>query len=144
MRRSIAIALGSLTLFGLAAAARADEAADIRAGRGLYEQHSQLCHGRDGKGDGPLAAELQVTPPNLTEISKRRGESFPEVEIREIIDGRRVKRAHGTREMPLWGRVFDGPAVKGNEAKASSQSLDQLVVYLRSIQVTPAKTVGQR
>jgi putative copper resistance protein D len=34
----------------------------IALGQMLYQQNCQQCHGVDGRGDGPLAADLPVTP----------------------------------------------------------------------------------
>jgi len=36
------------------------------AGRNIYTRVCWLCHGLDGKGDGPGAARIKVTPDNLT------------------------------------------------------------------------------
>jgi mono/diheme cytochrome c family protein len=146
MTRSL-VWLGALSalvwIFWLGQTRAAANDPDLEAGRDLYEKHCELCHGAEGKGDGPLSDELKTPPPNLTEISRRRGESFPEAEIREIIDGRHRVRAHGKSEMPIWGRVFGGPAVKGEgDQAAARKKLDQLVLFLRSIQVSPAKTIG--
>lgn len=145
MTRS-ALWLGSLSallwLFS-AGAARAGANEELAAGRDLYEKHCELCHGAEGQGNGPLSDELKVPPADLTRISERRGGTFPEVEMREIIDGRRRVRAHGRSDMPIWGRVFGGPALAGKpDEAATKKKLEQLVVYLRSIQAAPAKTVG--
>lgn len=149
MRPRVAIACRAISLATwlcvLPFDAAAEPGADARGGRDLFEQHCELCHGAEGKGDGPLADELRVAPPNLTEIALRRGGTFPEVEVREIIDGRRRVRAHGRSEMPIWGRVFGGPAVPDvAKAAAAREKLDQLVAYLRAIQVTPGKDVSRR
>jgi len=34
-------------------------------GRGLYVSHCQLCHGTRGKGDGPLAKAMKISPADL-------------------------------------------------------------------------------
>jgi mono/diheme cytochrome c family protein len=34
-------------------------------GRRLYVSYCQLCHGTGGKGDGPLAKEMQISPADL-------------------------------------------------------------------------------
>jgi mono/diheme cytochrome c family protein len=143
-------AIGALSGIALACtwalvASGADENAIANQGRDLYEQHCEVCHGADGKGDGPLSDELKVHPADLTQIARVRGGTFPEVEVREIIDGRRAVRAHGKSGMPIWGRVFGGPAVagKGTE-KALQWKLDRLVEYLQSIQVGTPKNVSQR
>lgn len=125
--------------------ARGADKSDAAGGRELYEQHCMFCHGAAGKGDGPLAADLRVAPADLTTIAKRRAWTFPEVEVREIIDGRRQVRGHGGKEMPIWGRIFGSTGVLGEDDEAAARAkLDKLVDYLRSIQVTPPRTVGQR
>ena len=137
-------ALSALVWLSWLGQTQAANDADLAAGRDLYEKHCEICHGAAGKGDGPLADELKTPPPDLTLIAQRRAASFPEEEIREIIDGRRRVRAHGHSEMPVWGRVFGGPAVKGGgDPAGAKRKLDQLVLFLRSIQVTPAKSVGE-
>jgi mono/diheme cytochrome c family protein len=42
-------------------------AGDPVAGKAIYEQHCQSCHGPGGKGDGPAAAGLNPTPGDLTD-----------------------------------------------------------------------------
>jgi mono/diheme cytochrome c family protein len=36
------------------------DATSIAAGKELYNQHCQSCHGKKGKGDGPKAAQLDT------------------------------------------------------------------------------------
>ncbi len=46
-----------------------DRWADPRAiarGATLYRRHCQICHGEDGRGDGPMAAALPHPPADLT------------------------------------------------------------------------------
>lgn len=38
----------------------------IASGRALYQQQCVSCHGTDGEGDGPLAAELPIVPLDLS------------------------------------------------------------------------------
>lgn len=129
----------------VAGSARGADSGDVHTGRELYEQHCMFCHGAAGKGDGPLAEDLRVRPADLTTIAKRRAWTFPEVEVREIIDGRRSVRGHGGKEMPIWGRIFSDTGVLGKPDEAGArEKLQKLVDYLRSIQVSPPRTVGQR
>ncbi len=43
-------------------------AADIVKGKAIYQEKCALCHGRTGKGDGPVADALNPKPPSF--ISK--------------------------------------------------------------------------
>jgi mono/diheme cytochrome c family protein len=61
------------------------------------------CHGTDGKGKGPVSAELKGTPPDLTVLAKKNNGVFPVAAVYEMIDGRKSVSAHGTGEMPIWG-----------------------------------------
>ena len=54
-----------LLLAGAAVAEAADQAA-VDRGQQLYETLCATCHGPYGRGDGPLAENLSVRPPDLT------------------------------------------------------------------------------
>jgi len=105
-----------------------------KQGKFLYEIYCSNCHGERGRGDGPTAEVLTVKPPDLTRIAERHDDEFPDDEIRRIIDGRNVARAHGRSQMPLWGLAFqqlESDTVQEGEVRAK---IDQLVAYLKSIQ----------
>ena len=38
----------------------------LSRGQAMYEVNCELCHGKQGKGDGPVAAELVRKPPDLS------------------------------------------------------------------------------
>ncbi len=73
----------------------------------LYKQYCESCHGSTGKGDGPVAASLQRPPADLTTLAQRSGGQFDEAAVMAVIDGRRAVAAHGSRDMPVWGTVFE-------------------------------------
>ena len=76
-------------------------------GASLYQAHCAVCHGRDAKGDGPMAKSLKVSPPDLTRIAARNSAHFPLARVQKIIAGEvPIPAGHGTREMPVWGPVF--------------------------------------
>ena len=43
------------------------DAAAVERGQKLFEQFCANCHGKSGKGDGPVAAALKPKPANLAE-----------------------------------------------------------------------------
>ena len=72
----------------------------------MFQSYCSPCHGKEGKGNGPVAAALTKAPADLTKISARNGGTFPAVRVSRFIDGTDVVAAHGTRDMPLWGSLF--------------------------------------
>ncbi len=71
-----------------------------------YQASCAPCHGESGKGDGPLRTELKNRPADLTALAKKNNGVFPISAVYQIIDGRQVVIAHGTREMPIWGNRY--------------------------------------
>ena len=101
----------------------------------LYRAHCASCHGIEGRGDGPVAALMNVSVPDLTRIAVRKGGSFPEEEIARIIDGLSPLAAHGTRNMPVWGYEFYDPRLEDRKAETQvNERVDRLVAHLASIQ----------
>jgi mono/diheme cytochrome c family protein len=78
-------------------------AAELDRGKAEYQSSCGTCHGKDGKGNGPVSAELKLPPPDLTVLAKKNNGVFPLNSVYEIIDGRKIVVAHGTRDMPIWG-----------------------------------------
>jgi mono/diheme cytochrome c family protein len=76
-------------------------------GPALYQAYCAVCHGKDGKGAGPMAKSLKVKVPDLTTIAAHNGGTFPLEQVQNIISGEEAKPAgHGTRDMPVWGPIF--------------------------------------
>jgi mono/diheme cytochrome c family protein len=88
--------------FGIAA----DAADGVDMGRYEYEAHCIACHGTDGKGDGPFAEQLKTRVPDLTTLSRTNGGVFPHQRVYRVIDGRETVKAHGPRDMPIWGQDY--------------------------------------
>lgn len=88
---------------GVAALATSASAQDADPGKTAYLSNCAVCHGADGKGDGVLNVVLKTPPADLTTLSRRNDGQFPIAAVTEIIDGRTLVAAHGTREMPIWG-----------------------------------------
>jgi cytochrome c len=103
-------------------------AQEIDVGKTEYLSSCGTCHGVDGKGKGPTADQLKVAPADLTQLAKKNGGIFPLNAVYEKIDGRQEIKAHGSRDMPIWGyRYTPLPNVSSNQAfnpKASELYLD--------------------
>lgn len=76
-------------------------------GKSLFHEYCAACHGPNGKGDGPAVSALKIAPGDLTQISKKNEGKFPEARIMRILTGEEPVTAHGTQEMPVWGKVFN-------------------------------------
>ncbi len=108
-------------------------------GEQLFKRLCAACHGPEAKGDGPVAASLNVAVPNLREISKRHSGKFPADELAKFIDGRTAVTAHGTRQMPVWGDELLRSEAGDPDAEAAEQVLiRKLVGYLHEIQDLPS------
>lgn len=90
----------------LAPAMSAFGADKIDIGKQEYEQSCATCHGLNGKGKGSFAQALELSVSDLTTLAKRNGGVFPVSRVYDVIDGREAVKAHGTREMPIWGRHY--------------------------------------
>jgi mono/diheme cytochrome c family protein len=112
---------------------------DVRnlPGMQMYEQLCASCHGVGGKGDGPVAPLIKTGVPDLTRLAWRDGGEFPTEDVRRVIDGRWDKRAHGARDMPVWGwQFYNSTNPNDTEERARVDAIiSRLVDYLRSIQV---------
>ncbi|HEY6420178.1 MAG TPA: cytochrome c [Candidatus Binataceae bacterium] len=121
--------LVGLLLFVAMGTAGADE---IAQGRAIYLQYCASCHGLTGDGKGPMAPLMTSPPANLRLLSERYGNPLPEEQIARFIDGRADVKAHGPRDMPVWGKQFF-PDVQGSET-GTKFLIARLVAYLQSIQ----------
>lgn len=139
-RRGIMFALCWFTLSLSPLVSQSDENLRIRGvlvsiGQKYFEQYCSSCHGTDGRGKGPVAEALRTPPADLTRIAQHRGGTFPEAEVAMYIDGRIDVKAHGSRDMPVWGQrfaeKFGGGTIGGEFARGH---LVILVEYLKSIQ----------
>jgi mono/diheme cytochrome c family protein len=96
-----------------------------------FETACASCHGLTGKGDGPLKDELKTRPTDLTALAKNNNGVFPSERASQVVDGRQEVKAHGSREMPVWGNSF-----RLRDAGPSPASrIKALTEYLKSIQV---------
>ncbi|MCB1749089.1 MAG: c-type cytochrome [Gammaproteobacteria bacterium] len=117
----------------IGAPAQADDADVAAVGKERFGSYCAACHGLDAKGDGPVAFVLKKTPPDLTVLAKNNGGDFPFNKVYDMIDGRDMAGAHGTREMPVWGGEWKDSSKLGGETELRGRLLE-IIIYLRSIQ----------
>jgi len=106
----------------------------IAGGRADFQAYCASCHGREAKGNGPVAEKLQTRPPDLTVLTKKFGGVFPAEYILRTIDGREELVAHGTRAMPVWGKIWRSEGDPNSEVE-TQRILRELLSYIESIQV---------
>ena len=132
MRHTLQNVIVVLLLGAFAAGQQNSSPAGPMSGKQLYASYCGLCHGADAKGGGPFSPQLKVWPPDLTQLAKKNGGTFPSLHIAEIIGGEFDKPSHGSREMPVWGPVFRSMA--HGRKDSAQRRIDSLVKYLESLQ----------
>lgn len=123
-------------LFTLLVVQTAAQAQDANVGGELFETHCSVCHGLDGRGNGPLAPALLLEPPSLLDLVKRH-DGFPSERVITRIDGRDPLVSHGS-PMPVYGPFFEGDdtVLKTGSGQPifTSRPIADLVAYLKKIQ----------
>ena len=104
---SITAAVVVASLFGVPSLVQAQ---GIDIGKREYTENCAVCHGASGKGDGPFAGIINERVADLTTLSKANSGAFPFARVYEVIDGTREAKAHGPRDMPVWGSVYNEQA----------------------------------
>lgn len=101
-------------------------------GAGMFKDYCAVCHGKDGKGDGPAAPALKQTPANLTTLAERHGGKFPDLYVQQVLRNGAKTPAHGDAEMPVWGPLF-----RSMDADPAIMyvRISSLVNYIKSLQV---------
>jgi mono/diheme cytochrome c family protein len=134
MQRNLSLLAIGIIVSGIVACQAAQPVPEYD-GAMLYMGYCASCHGPAGQGDGPLADQLVTTMQDLGTIQSRNRGVFPRDELRAAIDGRTLRAAHGTQDMPVWGWQF-------NQAEAQEQEperyvaarIDALLDFLENIQ----------
>ena len=140
-----AAALAALLIAPRSPLARQPEAeSPAHSGARLYTAYCASCHGVSGRGDGPLVMVLVAKPTNLTRLAEKYGTPLPVEQLAAFIDGRQDVKAHGPRDMPVWGEQLyrgepgkspapDSPSGRIREA-ARQGTIELIIAYLETIQ----------
>jgi mono/diheme cytochrome c family protein len=108
------------------------------AGSDSFDRYCAACHGIKARGDGPVASQLKTRPPDLTQLARRNGGTFPASRVSAYVNGTgRPLPTHGPAEMPVWGPTFRA----FEKDIRVRERIKNLVLYLASIQV-PSSAPG--
>ena len=77
-----------------------------RDAKAILQKYCAVCHGKDGKGNGPAAEALKSAPTDLTKLASNNGGKYPSDKVSSAIRGDQNIAAHGTKDMPIWGNLF--------------------------------------
>jgi mono/diheme cytochrome c family protein len=103
------------------------------SGQEMYNHYCAVCHGKDGKGNGPAASALKDPVTDLTTLAKRNQGEFPALRVAAVLRGQAQIGAHGTAEMPIWGPLFW--RMSGGSGAEVQQRIANLSKYMESMQV---------
>lgn len=140
----LSVALLGLAVQVMPASGQADDGHPgflAASGRITFQRYCASCHGREADGNGAVADVLKVRPADLRMLSMNNDGEYPSERIAESIDGRKAIAAHGRRDMPVWGEVFQTPLVEGagrpgeGEEDRAARKIRELVFYIETIQL---------
>ena len=113
------------------------------SGRITYRRYCATCHGMKADGTGSVAKFLKVPPSDLRRIRERASGEWPYELLEKIIDGRWEVRGHGTREMPVWGEVFQNPLSQTSSMRdetgeeRAKRMIKELIYFIETLQKEP-------
>lgn len=106
-------------------------------GQALFMENCALCHGEDGRGNGPNARRMEKAPKDLTLIKLRHGDRFPRAKIMSYIDGY-ARMDRSVEWMPEWGALLEGDLVPFDSGDGkltpTPRKLVAILEYLETIQ----------
>ncbi|MGA2422376.1 MAG: c-type cytochrome [Terriglobales bacterium] len=102
-------------------------------GASIFRDYCAACHGRDGRGNGPVSKALKPEVPDLSRLSLRNNGAFPAIHVRTTImfGADDLLPAHGSKQMPIWGPIFHEIEF---DQDLGNVRLENVTRYLESIQ----------
>jgi len=105
----------------------------LTSGPEMYKAYCAVCHGTDGKGNGPAAPQLKRQPADLTTLAKRNEGKFPDTHVANVLRFGVTLPTHGTSDMPIWGPLFS--AVSNRDKAQVEIRIANIIAYLKTLQV---------
>lgn len=99
-------------------------AADAAKGRPLYQQYCSVCHGAQGKGNGPAAASMKPRPRDHTDSSYMNALSDEHL-LQVLIDGGQA--------------VNRSPLMPGWKGTLTPAQMRDVIAYLRTLAAPASK-----
>jgi mono/diheme cytochrome c family protein len=98
----------------------------------MFNSYCAVCHGKDGKGNGPAASAMKTPPADLTVLAQKSGGKYPASHVAAVIRGQATTPSHGSQDMPVWGPLFSSIS-QGHEGQVQ-QRINNLVTYIETLQ----------
>lgn len=105
------------------------------SGKQMFTTYCAVCHGADGRGNGPAAAALKTAPTNLVQLAKDNGGKFPDAHVYSVLRFGTETPSHGSMDMPIWGpalRTLDHGSASADMIE--HQRIANLTAYLKTLQ----------
>jgi len=102
------------------------------SGKDMYNNYCAVCHGKDGKGNGPAASAMKTMPTDLSALAGKNGGKYPAAHVAAVIRGQATTPSHGSQDMPVWGPLFSSIS-QGHDSQVQ-QRIANLVTYIEGIQ----------
>lgn len=102
------------------------------SGQAMFKSYCAVCHGTDGKGNGPAATAMKTQPTDLTLLARKNGGKYPSAHVAAVIRGQATLPAHGSQDMPIWGPLFSSIS-QGHESQVQQRTTN-LVSYIETLQ----------
>jgi mono/diheme cytochrome c family protein len=76
------------------------------SGQDMFKNYCAVCHGESGKGDGPAASAMKVSPVDLTTLAQKNGGKYPALHISSVVRGEADIRLMAPRTCRYGDRCF--------------------------------------
>jgi len=139
---SLAVILVAISTFAAAQQAPAQTAPSVKhvpitsapanSGKEMFNSYCAVCHGKDGKGNGPAASAMKTPPTDLTLLAQKSAGKYPSAHVAAVIKGQAITPSHGSQDMPVWGPLFSSIS-QGHESQVQ-QRISNLVSYIETLQ----------
>jgi mono/diheme cytochrome c family protein len=106
--------------------------APSNSGKEMFNSYCAVCHGNDGKGNGPAASAMKTPPTDLTSLAQKNGGKYPSAHVASVIRGQAGLPSHGSADMPVWGPLFSSIS-QGHQSQVQ-QRVANLVEYIGTLQ----------